>query len=68
MISLDDQTPEWVAHTKAFLKACVVKNLVREDKPYVEIKIFHQMTPQEAKTWAKQQFIKLYTQERVQET
>eukprot|EP00957_Ditylum_brightwellii_P184199 14030379-Ditylum_brightwellii.AAC.1 len=41
VISLDDQTPEWVGHTKAFLKVCVVKNLVSKDKPYVDNKIFH---------------------------
>eukprot|EP00957_Ditylum_brightwellii_P026275 1987402-Ditylum_brightwellii.AAC.1 len=54
VISLDDQTPEWVVHTKTFLKGCVGKNLVSKDKPYVDNKIFHRLTPQEAKTWAKQ--------------
>eukprot|EP00957_Ditylum_brightwellii_P071837 5460291-Ditylum_brightwellii.AAC.1 len=57
VINLDHQTPEWVGHTKAFLKACVVKNLISKDKPYVDNEIFHQLTPREAKTWAKQQFI-----------
>eukprot|EP00957_Ditylum_brightwellii_P084145 6396549-Ditylum_brightwellii.AAC.1 len=53
VISLDDQTPEWVVHTKAFLKVCVVKNLVSKDKPYMDNKNFLRLTPQEAKTWAK---------------
>eukprot|EP00957_Ditylum_brightwellii_P074006 5623634-Ditylum_brightwellii.AAC.1 len=61
VISLDDQTPEWVGHTKALLKVCVVKNLVSKDKPYVDNKISHQLTTREAKTWAKQRFIMLYT-------
>eukprot|EP00957_Ditylum_brightwellii_P187475 14277416-Ditylum_brightwellii.AAC.1 len=45
VISLDDQTQEWVGHTKVFLKACVIKNLVSKDKPYVDNKIFHRLTP-----------------------
>eukprot|EP00957_Ditylum_brightwellii_P209163 15360608-Ditylum_brightwellii.AAC.1 len=45
VLSLDDQTPERVAHAKDFLRACVVKNLVSDDKPHVENKIFHRLTP-----------------------
>eukprot|EP00957_Ditylum_brightwellii_P009034 682768-Ditylum_brightwellii.AAC.1 len=53
VIGLDDHTPEWVEHTKAFLKACVVKNLVSKDKPYVDNEIFHQLTPSRGKDMGK---------------
>eukprot|EP00957_Ditylum_brightwellii_P158443 12059450-Ditylum_brightwellii.AAC.1 len=61
ILSLADQAPAWIKHSKAFLYACVVKQNTCDPKTHIDQGTYLCMAPPEAKKWASQRFAQLYS-------
>ena len=62
MLSLSDQTENWLIHAQNLIQASMVRYAIADAKPYPDIRDFMQSIPRQGRKWAAKKVADILTQ------